>query len=121
MRYYVASATGQETVATAQHAPAWQQAARKVALGFIVGLPLFLAPPRHFLLGAKIAISMLFFLGGFWLAYTGFHRAGDALDRVLDGFKRQWSLVGLWFAMIVAGTFAPAGVVIYWLSVYGPG
>jgi hypothetical protein len=78
------------------------------------------SPPRHLLLGAKITISAVFFFGGFWLIYTGFQRAGDALDLVLDGFGRHWGLVGLWGVLTFAGVSAVAGVVTYWLSVYGP-
>jgi len=74
----------------------------------------------HLLLGAKIALSAIFFVGGFWLVYISFKHAGDALDLVLDGFKYQWGVVGFWLFLSLAGAGLASGVVTYWLSIYGP-
>jgi hypothetical protein len=77
-------------------------------------------PIGHALLGGQIAFSAILFFGGLWLIYVGFNRAGDALDRVLDGFKNQWGIVGLWLCLCLCGAGAASGIVTYWLSVYGP-
>ncbi|MGL4965207.1 MAG: hypothetical protein ACRC67_28550 [Inquilinus sp.] len=75
------------------------------------------SPESHILLGGKIALSAVAFFGGFWLIFLGFHRAGDATEKVLDGRRVFWLLAIWWDGAALFGAGLSSGVITYWLGV----
>ena len=75
------------------------------------------SPAGYLLLGGKIAAGLVLFLIGGLLVICGFKRAGNALDRVLDGSQVGWCGVSGWFGAAVCGAGLSASVVTYALQV----
>lgn len=61
------------------------------------------------------------FCFGIWVVIRGFEGAGDALDNVLDGRKKDWLWVGFYGLFVVLGAGLSSGVITYWLTFYTPG
>lgn len=73
-------------------------------------------PFRHVLLGFEIAISALFVCLSIFLILLGFHRSGEAIDRVLDGFKIYWISSLSWFGLAIGGACLSTAVFAYWIE-----
>jgi hypothetical protein len=52
------------------------------------------------------------------LILLGFQRAGNSLERVLDGARRHWWSVGAWLLVALGGGAGGSGIIVYWLGVY---
>lgn len=73
-------------------------------------------PSRHVPLGLQVLLSSLLFGLGIWTIFSGFHRAGNALEAVLNGGRRNWLIVGGGLSLALMGGLLGAGVFAYWIA-----